>query len=398
MDPAFFIALLNPGISLVLAAAFAVLWAYQRKRYLAGLAVAYCCSAIGFLCQQFVLPIGLPLTKTVSVVAFTIATVLLGAAVIERCRRPVPYPAMLSMAAAGLVAFLWFMFVEPSLTWRILVINFAFGGISLLVVAELRRTPDKEPVEKVLFVLALLAGINFVLRTLLLVHMHGPYETYDGFYTSTYWNTVVLSHALLSLLIALSLITSAALDVIRTLDSQSRTDQLSGLFNRRGFEEAANAAIDRARRHGQPVTLLLADLDHFKSVNDTYGHAVGDKVIVAFAALLRQSAGRYGVAGRLGGEEFAVLLPSADLAAARLLAAGVRTAFVAGPIRDVPDRVRVTASFGVGALSAGETLSALLSRADDALYRAKQSGRDSVRLSYERRAESPAQARPLLRS
>jgi diguanylate cyclase (GGDEF)-like protein len=124
-------------------------------------------------------------------------------------------------------------------------------------------------------------------------------------------------------------------------------------------------------------------------VNDTFGHAVGDQVIAAFASQLRTTAGRNGIVGRLGGEEFAVLLPASDLLAARTFAEGVRTGFSQSGRHQLPSGARVTASFGVAA--GEEDLSALLQRADEALYQGKRNGRDSVRISY-CRPQSPAAA------
>jgi diguanylate cyclase (GGDEF)-like protein len=161
-----------------------------------------------------------------------------------------------------------------------------------------------------------------------------------------------------------------------------------GLLNRRGFDLSAQRLLDQCAQTGCPVTLVLADLDHFKSINDRYGHAVGDRVIATFADKLQAAAsGVRGVAGRIGGEEFAVLLPWADLAAARLLAEAVRVLFSSGDMVGFPPGLRVTASFGVTGRAGAEHLDALMLRADEALYKAKQNGRNSVRMSYERPSE-----------
>ncbi|TPK71692.1 GGDEF domain-containing protein [Mesorhizobium sp. B2-4-15] len=385
MDTGLLIALLNPTIALALGAAFLVLWTYQRHRpYLAVLAFSYCVSAPGFLFQYFTLPIGMALTKLVSNICFTIAGCCLSGAIVARYGRKVPYLGIGMLAGGGLASFCWFLFVEPDLTWRILAMNFALGGISLLVGAELRPVRNNGPTEKILFVLSLLSGLNFFVRTLIVVIAHGPFTTYDGFYDSSYWTTALLSHALLSLLIALCLFTAAALDVMKALKAETHTDPLSGLLNRRGFEERAALLLDRCAAAKFPVALVLADLDHFKALNDMHGHAAGDRVIADFADKLRSAAGARGVAGRIGGEEFAVLLPLSDLAAARLLAEAVRTLYSAGRIDGLPAGIKVTASFGVAARTGDEALGPLMRRADEALYKAKKTGRDSVRLSYER--------------
>ncbi|RUZ76493.1 GGDEF domain-containing protein [Mesorhizobium sp. M7A.F.Ca.US.006.01.1.1] len=385
MDTGLLIALLNPTIALALGAAFLVLWFYQRHRpYLAVLAVSYSLSAVGFLLQYFTLPIGMPLTKLVSNICFSVAGCCLAGAIVHRYGRKVPYVGIGVLAGGGLASFCWFLFVAPDLTWRILAMNFAFGGISLVVAAELRPVRNNGPTEKILFVLSLLSGANFFVRTLAVVIAHGPFASYDGFYGSSYWTTALLSHALLSLLIALCVFSAAALDVLKALKTETYTDPLSGLLNRRGFEERGMLLLRHCASARFPVALVLADLDHFKALNDVHGHGAGDRVIADFAAKLRSAAGARGVAGRIGGEEFAVLLPLSDLAAARLFAEAVRTVYSAGHVDGLPQGTKVTASFGVAARSGDEALEPLMRRADDALYKAKKNGRDSVRLSYER--------------
>jgi diguanylate cyclase (GGDEF)-like protein len=385
LDTGLLIALLNPGITIVLSGAFLVLWLHQRNQpYLAALAVAYAVSAVGFLLQYFMLPVGFEANKLLSVTAFTVGVASASGAIVVRYGRKVPWLGIGVPAALGLGVFCWFLFVHPDLTWRILVINFVFGAISLVVAFELRRAAKTSLADKFLFVLTLVVAANFILRTLLIVAAHGRFASEADFHASTYWTTALLSHALLSLTLALTLLTAAALDTVTALRADSLTDPLSGLLNRRGFEERAMLLLARCAEVNLPVALVLADLDHFKSINDIHGHEAGDRVIVDFAGRLRQAAGMRGIAGRLGGEEFAVLLPLSDLAAARLFAEAVRTVFSSGAIDGLPPGTKVTASFGVAARTAAEPLAPLLRRADEALYKAKQSGRDSVRLSYER--------------
>jgi diguanylate cyclase (GGDEF)-like protein len=388
LDNELFIALLNPAIALTLAAAFFLLWLYRRHRFhLAMVAVAYAGSAFGFLLQYFVLPVGLPVSRLVSVLSFTISVLALAGAIIARYGRKPPWGQMGLLAIGGIAAFSWFMFVEPDLTSRVFAINFAFGGICLIVAAEIRDLPGKGAVERMVIALALLSAANFLVRPVVAMAVYGPYHTYDGFYASFYWTTAVLSHAVFSLLIALSLLTDEALVMMHKLHSDSLTDPLSELLNRRGFEARAAALIEACARTNLPATLIVADLDRFKALNDRHGHAAGDRVIAEFAARLRMAAGTRAVAGRLGGEEFAVLLPMTDLAAARLFAEAVRAVFSNGPIDGLPPEIRVTASFGIATRSGDESLAELTRRADEALYHVKRGGRDGVRVSYQHMPE-----------
>jgi diguanylate cyclase (GGDEF)-like protein len=162
---------------------------------------------------------------------------------------------------------------------------------------------------------------------------------------------------------------------------QAITDELTGLVNRRRFLAALEAEVVRARRLGGPLTVVLADLDDFKPINDRFGHHAGDAVLVGFADVIRDHVRDVDVAGRLGGEEFALLLPETDLDGAQSGAERLRRSLAE---RDLPltdgHVERVTASFGVAQLGAGQSGDELLRAADAALYRAKAEGKNRVSL------------------
>jgi diguanylate cyclase (GGDEF)-like protein len=383
-----FIALLNHGIALALSAAFLTLWLYQRqRRYVAFLALGYACTAVGFL-MQIISPFGFALSRTLSCSAFLMGCCCISGAIVSGYGRRVPFVALGLFAGAGIAAFFWFMFVEPDLIWRVYAVNVALGGISLVAAAELRPVSRNGTIETIVFVLALLSGLNFLARTLLALWIDGPDVSYASFYQSAYWTSALLSQALMAILLAFCQFGSAALDIVRSLQADSRTDPLSGLLNRRGLAEKAPPFLSPSRRSPSPISLVLADLDHFKRINDTYGHAAGDAVIVAFARLLRQhGAGTESLVARIGGEEFAVLLPNCDLAGARSFAEGVR----AGLSALSPDALSacpapLTCSFGVAERVNGEDLDGLIQRTDEALMQAKRAGRDRVRVTYLRPA------------
>jgi diguanylate cyclase (GGDEF)-like protein len=155
----------------------------------------------------------------------------------------------------------------------------------------------------------------------------------------------------------------------------AHVDSLTGVANRRLFDETLPAEIAHAARHGSALSLVLADIDHFKQVNDMHGHAAGDEVIQAVGRTLRDCARGRDLVARYGGEEFAVLLPQTDLAHAMLFAERVRTTLAQAQL---PRGVRVTASLGVAQLRPGCDAAELLAASDAALYRAKNAGRDRV--------------------
>lgn len=166
----------------------------------------------------------------------------------------------------------------------------------------------------------------------------------------------------------------------------SITDSLTGLFNRRHFIEESEREIARARRYHLPTGMLLLDIDHFKRINDTYGHTTGDEALKAFAAACQKALRTNDILGRLGGEEFGVFLPQTDADGAALVAERIRHAVEAIRLSHdskATDRdsqtVSLTVSIGVAAGCGGEPgVDALLSRADEALYRAKAAGRNRV--------------------
>lgn len=383
MDGLGLISLLNPLIAFILAAAFFVLWHYLPKRsYLVALAIGYACSGTGFLLQGVELPIGFAGTKFLSNLSFLSSGFFIASAISRRYGRPVPCAGLLVLCGGGLAVFSWFLLVEPSLTWRILSINFALGGVTLLIAAELRAVADKTMVDWLLLVTSLVGSLNFFCRTLLFVVAAGGYESYDGFYSSAYWITVLLTNIVTSLIAALCLFAGAAIDMYRSLRAESHTDALSGLLNRRGFEERATLLAKVRQNDFKPISLVLVDIDHFKTVNDQHGHAMGDAVIAAFSRLLAHMGPSDALTGRMGGEEFAVLLPGCDIASARLFAEGVRTTLANGRLEGVPDSVgRITASFGVGTVDSDESLDGLMTRVDEALYQAKRGGRDCVKVT-----------------
>ncbi|SBW12997.1 putative Diguanylate cyclase [uncultured Alphaproteobacteria bacterium] len=158
------------------------------------------------------------------------------------------------------------------------------------------------------------------------------------------------------------------------------TDPLTGALNRRAFTERAVTEGERARRGAYPVSLVICDLDHFKAINDTYGHARGDVVLKRFTAVVQELIRPSDALGRIGGEEFAVLLPGSDADAAARVAERVRARFSAEPIAG-GDPLVATASFGVAGWRPPFNLDAALQAADAALYAAKAAGRDCVRVA-----------------
>ena len=159
----------------------------------------------------------------------------------------------------------------------------------------------------------------------------------------------------------------------------SELDSLTGALNRRGLAKAIERETARLKRYGGELSVVLADVDKFKSINDGHGHATGDRVLSAIGALLKKMLRATEVAARWGGEEIVVALAVPDLASAEVAAERVRVAIESLVVaNDAGEKVPVTASGGLALLEEGETLDAVMSRADRALYAAKAGGRNRV--------------------
>lgn len=165
----------------------------------------------------------------------------------------------------------------------------------------------------------------------------------------------------------------------RELSRISQTDQLTGLLNRRGFDEAAMPALGSAYHAGLPAVVFMCDIDHFKSINDRFGHEFGDKALIEIASALRHFSRTHGaLVARHGGEEFAVLMIGITHEQARLYAEEIRKACAAREIRSGEICARLTISIGF-TLACGQTdLAKIMRIADQALYTAKRQGRDRV--------------------
>ncbi len=212
--------------------------------------------------------------------------------------------------------------------------------------------------------------------------------------SSAYARRTVVA-AILTLLIAVGLAIRFARPVARTfgeLSDQAQHDPLTGIANRRALDARLEEELDRARRHGTHLGFVLIDVDNFKQFNDRYGHQCGDEILRVFAALLAGSVRELDLAGRFGGEEFALVLPGTPVVGACVLAEQIRETLgaleVEGP---AGEQLRITASFGAAAFPSCATIEELIEAADRSVYEAKRLGKDRVIGAGQ---ERPARRRP----
>lgn len=252
---------------------------------------------------------------------------------------------------------------------------FALAVLSSAFAVLLSRR--KLGVDRFLGLLMLLTGIQFVAKAGLTV-LVGTGSTAKDYIHSNYALISQSATAILMVAVGLTLLAVLVLEIMADQQSESDKDALSDLANRRGFDRRVRALLT-ASPEG-PHAVIICDLDHFKSINDTYGHHVGDLVIRGFGNVLQNYTPTISATGRIGGEEFAVFLPNTSVDIALALAQTLRKA--ATTIEDLP--VKPTASFGVASLASESQLQDAYRRADRALYDAKRAGRDRVKLASNR--------------
>jgi len=169
--------------------------------------------------------------------------------------------------------------------------------------------------------------------------------------------------------------------VTRELKQMADRDSLTGVYNRRAFLVLLDQLTHYAQRMNFPVSVLLLDLDHFKRINDTWGHQRGDQALCHVVGIAQQCLRDGDVIGRLGGEEFAIALPNASQAEAQQIASRLRMAMAAQPLHHAELTLPLTASIGVASWLGGESPDSLVNRADAAMYQAKSQGRNRIVLA-----------------
>ena len=253
--------------------------------------------------------------------------------------------------------------------------------ISLGIAADLYRY-GREVVQRrrmwLLSVPILAAAAGFSLRGLRAIW--NPASVAAEMTTNSALNVVSsIAYMMIALTFHATLIGLVVGRLLADLRHRSRHDGLTGLLNRRTMEETLQAQVQRSRRTGEPFSVLMLDLDHFKAINDRHGHAAGDRALKHTAAALKAELREVDALGRFGGEEFLVLMPGATVEAARPVAERLRTALITDAPRIDGAALSLSASIGVAQWrEPGEEPSRLLMRADAALYRAKMRGRDCV--------------------
>lgn len=395
MDGAAFILAINLSIAGLVAAAFLAVGLFSTG-YVAArwFAIAY---AVGMV--NIALEAAIPFTQdyrpylTLAYAAFLAALAIFNVGLARLYSVRVPWAAMGAIFVVSVVMQMAMQDLPRDSLARMVFYQLPYFVMQGLSAAIVMAAPAKRRLDVVLVGLLGASAVHFLAKPFMAAGFGGMGDSPKTYLATTYALFSQSLGSFFAIAVALLVLVILLKQLLEELTARSRTDPLSGVLNRAGFNARLDDILSAKEEGGPPVSLVICDLDHFKAVNDTHGHAVGDSVIVAFARTLCAAAGRDDAVGRIGGEEFAVVLPACNLASARLFAETVRHTFAGLPVEGVPDDMRLTASFGVAELRGGETVSDVLGRADRALYRAKADGRDCVRIALEAEAAAPTLVR-----
>lgn len=290
--------------------------------------------------------------------------------------RRVPIAAVLAGVAVWLLGCL-VPAIYDSMTARIVLMSCIIVSYTALNVFELWNMPEPAPSSRWPIVGLLLShGAIYVMRIPLATSISLPFASDSD---RPIWLSLMFLEALFTTFCLCYLLASLARERIVLVSSRDASiDPLTGIFNRRGFTDRGERLVARANANGTTVVLLLFDLDHFKTINDSYGHLVGDNALRHFCQIAAVALRPDDLFARLGGEEFGCILYRTSLGTGKQVAERVRATVEAAPFDFEDGRVHLTVSIGVAAASEGVDLTALMKEADGALYRAKAKGRNRI--------------------
>ena len=367
--------LVTPAMAVVFLVLFLVMWHRGRMgNYVLAFAISYAFFACGFMVTH-VLDTASTYTWHLAQFFYTMSSVSIAWGLARRSGQPTYLGTFLLVYLLSALTLGLAVALTPDVGPRLVIANVGYGVIHLITMMNLLAAPRQRGIDRLIIGVEGIVAAQFFIRPSLTLLIEGniPAEAYRD---SLYYAVLNLSVALISVVGAMVLIGACIYDQVRAVRQRAELDVLTGLRTRRAFEKDVVAMMDKAKVQGKPVSLVVADIDHFKAVNDVYGHQVGDKAIAAFGDVIRDTIRDGDIAGRIGGEEFCVLAWNCDGTAAVAMADRIRTRFAARHMEGLPEDHRLTASFGVAGRREGEGYGRVFARSDAALYRAKEAGRN----------------------
>ena len=377
MDYSYILSTINPVTGFLLSLTFFLIWKkHPERKYILNWSIGFAAGSIGyafeffhFFIANFRFANGVNIFLPVSML-FTARGLCL------RYTGDAPDRALLLAITFCSVIACWMSFGDHNAVIRGFVVSVGVAVVVIVAMNAILSSKERDRIDLSILMVLLLLAILLPVRPIVSFLIEGAPHI-DAIEVTSFWAvSLKVGGLFVWIAFALLFLLRIASDLLSELNAQSVTDSLSGILNRRGFFDTAGSLV-RDATPGLPVSVFLIDIDHFKKVNDTYGHQVGDQVIRNVAKALHANAPEAAVIGRLGGEEFAVVLPNTERGAAMAFAEALRMNLErqghAGVSADHP----VTVSIGL-AQGTGHTLDELLHDADMALYKSKSGGRNRV--------------------
>lgn len=369
--------LLTPLMALLFALTFAVFWrAGRMKRHVLGFALGYLAFATGFLVTHF-LPGDAFYTFHTTQAFYTLGVTLFLGSLCERVGQRLPLATIAVIYAISAVVLALALGFTSDAGPALILVNIGYGAMYVVGLTKLTSAQRRDWTDLTIIGLVAFSATDFFVRPTLSVMFEQTIPA-GQYQQSIYYSVIGLVLGVKSIAGAMIMIGATIVELTTNMREDSERDPLTGLNNRGAFEEKMNALLPRAQIEGRPVSLVVADIDHFKQVNDIWGHQAGDHAISGFGELIERMIRGCDTAGRIGGEEFCIAVWNCPNDPAERLAERIRQAFARLQHEGLNDDIRLTASFGVATAQEGETYEQLFSRADAALYRAKSSGRNRV--------------------
>ena len=367
--------LITPTMAIVFCAVFLIMW-WRGKMgsYVLGFAAAYGLFAVGFGVTHL-FDTGSPYVFHVTQFFYTMATGAALWALAKRANLPTNLGSILIIYALTAATLFVTVVTSSDVSSRLIVVNMGYGAMKLVTVMVLLQAPRREAIDKLIIFTQAVFAAQFFIRPVLTLMLEQGIAA-DAYRESIYYSVLNLSLALISLVSAMVLVGACVYDQIKAVRESAELDGLTGLRTRRAFEQDVVELLEKAKQECLPVSLVVADIDHFKAVNDVWGHQTGDNAIKQFGEVVASTIRDTDIAGRIGGEEFCILAWNCDEQAAVSMAERIRKKFAELQIDGMPEDHRLTASFGVAGRGEGEGYGKLFARTDSALYRAKDTGRN----------------------
>ncbi len=371
--------LLTPLTAAVFAITFFIIWSRERSRHATlAMALGYTFLSLGFFVSQLT-PDSLGRTNVaLTNIPYALGCIVLVWGILARVDIQVPMRTLLGIAGIGTALGMVSLLFGDSFEADLYIANTTYGLIFAVAALLLSQKAKTDLIETVLLWIIVINVIQMFVRPPLSFMFTEDIALAGNYRDTVYYAALKMVMALGSMVLGLSLIAACIKDQFDAVHDDLAKDRLSGLLTRRAFEARVRETIIEARSDNVPLTLIVGDIDHFKQVNDIWGHQAGDSAIEEFGALVRRTVRDADICGRVGGEEFCILVWDSDIRIAEALAERLRIGVTGMNIAGMGGDTHLTASFGTARLRPDEGYRKLFARADKALYRAKDAGRNAV--------------------